>query len=266
MKKYSKLINIKSGFTLIEMAIVLIVIGAITSAIIGGNALIENGKISSDAATLKRYHVIYEQYKDLYRAIPGDHVKAYDYWGTDCATTEAICNGNGDRGIDSTDESFLFFRHLFLAELIEDDLTGVEFDSTEQAVIGTNTPILEQNSLTLYPLKLELIDFMVRGKDFGSTSSKSGNILTMAKVKLNGGVYLPRQPSLTPKIAKKIDEKIDDGKPGTGEVLGGISGNNSSQGCSDNADLILSDLMAAEYRVADTDDTCVIGLVLESPV
>lgn len=62
----------QQGFTLIEMAIVLVIIGLLIGGVLKGQELIENSKTKSVANDMKAVQASYNGYVDRYKAIPGD--------------------------------------------------------------------------------------------------------------------------------------------------------------------------------------------------
>lgn len=66
----------QQGFTLIEMAIVLVIIGLLIGGVLKGQELIENAKIKSVANDMKAVQASYNGYIDRYKAIPGDEAAA----------------------------------------------------------------------------------------------------------------------------------------------------------------------------------------------
>ena len=66
----------QSGFTLVEIAIVLVIIGLLLGGVLKGQELIENSKIKSIASDMKAVQAAYNGYLDRYRALPGDETAA----------------------------------------------------------------------------------------------------------------------------------------------------------------------------------------------
>ena len=62
----------QAGFTLVEIAIVLVIIGLLLGGVLKGQELIENSKIKSVVADMKAIQAAYNGYVDRYKAIPGD--------------------------------------------------------------------------------------------------------------------------------------------------------------------------------------------------
>jgi prepilin-type N-terminal cleavage/methylation domain-containing protein len=62
----------QQGFTLIEMAIVLVIIGLLLGGVLKGQELIENSKIKAVTNDMKAVQAAYNGYIDRFKAIPGD--------------------------------------------------------------------------------------------------------------------------------------------------------------------------------------------------
>lgn len=93
------------GFTLIELAIVLLVIGLIAGAIFKGQDLLESAKIRAVLNDINRFKLAIHTYQETYHTLPGDDSKASTHFGT------SIPNGNGD-GIIKDKEKDYFWQHL----------------------------------------------------------------------------------------------------------------------------------------------------------
>ncbi len=66
----------QAGFTLVEIAIVLVIIGLLLGGVLKGQELIENAKIKGVVGDMKAIQASYNGYLDRYNAIPGDEVAA----------------------------------------------------------------------------------------------------------------------------------------------------------------------------------------------
>lgn len=181
----------QSGFTLIEIAIVLVIIGLLLGGILKGQELITQGRIRNVANDFQSMTAAINLYQDRYRALPGDDPSAATRW---TATGSTTTSGNGDGTIGANtagtpaynsttagDESRLFWQHLRLAGLIG--------GATTTGAIGTANPPNAASGVT-----------GVQNGAFG----------------ISGIVICSN--NLSAKIAQAIDTQFDDGIATTGSV------------------------------------------------
>lgn len=109
------------GFSLIELAIVLVIAGLLLAGVMRGQELIANAKVKSLASDFRNIPTYFYGYQDRFRALPGDDHAASTHLsgGTNAAASQAqngLIQGlwNSDT---ATDESFLLWQHLRLAGL-----------------------------------------------------------------------------------------------------------------------------------------------------
>lgn len=86
----------QTGFTLIEIAIVLVIIGLLLGGVLKGQELITNSKIKRTANDFNGISAGIFSYMDRYNALPGDDPNAAARWGG------AVSSGDGDGLIEST--------------------------------------------------------------------------------------------------------------------------------------------------------------------
>src|SRR5687767_11620175 len=84
----------QNGFTLVEIAIVLVIIGLLLGGILKGQEMITQAKIKNVIADFSGVSAAYYGYQDRYRAIPGDDSGALARWAT-AAPAPVSGNGNG---------------------------------------------------------------------------------------------------------------------------------------------------------------------------
>ncbi|MDD4928608.1 MAG: prepilin-type N-terminal cleavage/methylation domain-containing protein [Gallionella sp.] len=137
MWKYSK--KNQSGFTLVELAIVLVIIGLILAAVLKGQQMIENGKVKNVVNDMKGIVAAYYSYQDRYKAVPGDDAAASSH------ATGAV-NGGGDGAItglfdaavapSATAESNNFWQHTRMTGFLTGIATAAEAKPPTNSVGG----------------------------------------------------------------------------------------------------------------------------------
>ena len=128
------------GFTLVEIAVVLVIIGLLLGGVLKGQELITQAKIRNVAKDFDGLTAAIYSYRDRYRALPGDDAGAVTRWSL---TTE----GNGDGVIGGkynsttdTDES-----RMFWLELRKSGFIGGDTDSPDQPLNAANGKLGVQN-------------------------------------------------------------------------------------------------------------------------
>src|SRR5687767_15863465 len=81
----------EGGFTLVEIAIVLVIIGLLLGGILKGQEMITQAKIKNVIADMSGVSAAMYGYQDRYRALPGDDRAAAARW----TTGVAAANGDG---------------------------------------------------------------------------------------------------------------------------------------------------------------------------
>ena len=112
----------QQGFTLVEIAIVLVIIGLLLGGILKGQEMITQAKIKNVMADFSGISAAYHGYQDRYRALPGDDLGATRWAG---AIAKAVADGGGNGQVSgtyntqcpqvavaATPESCLFWDHL----------------------------------------------------------------------------------------------------------------------------------------------------------
>jgi prepilin-type N-terminal cleavage/methylation domain-containing protein len=137
----------QAGFTLVEIAIVLVIIGLLLGGILKGQEMISQARIKNAINDFNGVTVAITSYQDRYRALPGDDANATTRW-----TTQAPGKGNGDGTIagayNANDtsgtggapadgkESNLFWQHLRIAGFVPGLTTGTGSGTDPQNAVG----------------------------------------------------------------------------------------------------------------------------------
>jgi len=165
----------QSGFTLIEIAIVLVIIGLLLGGILKGQELITSARVRNIIAQLDGTKAAFFGFQDRYRALPGDFTAATTQ------ITGATQNGNGDGQILCT-EAIAVWDHLSHAGFINGTFV---FNAVESAETTPNNP---------FGARLQLINDAVYAD---AAPTVRTNLKTGPQIPVN--------------ILAEIDRKIDDG-------------------------------------------------------
>jgi prepilin-type N-terminal cleavage/methylation domain-containing protein len=181
------------GFTLIEIAIVLVIIGLLLGGVLKGQELITSARVRNLISQQDGVKAAFFGFQDRFRALPGDYT---------AATTNingAGGNGNGNGQIETagavvnaskSQEDILAWDHLSHAGFINGSYTFA-------AAPTDNPPSNPKNPYSIY---LQLVYDAVWGV--------AGN--TIVKHNLKTGSQVPVE------ILAEVDRKIDDGLPYNG--------------------------------------------------
>ncbi|MDP3307940.1 prepilin-type N-terminal cleavage/methylation domain-containing protein [Methylotenera sp.] len=184
----------QAGFTLIELAIVLVIIGLLLGGVLKGQELINSAKVKNMVSDFKNTQVYIYGYQDKYRALPGDDANAVAHLGATAIQAgagagNAVIAGAWNSGVNGTaptDESGIFWQHVRLAGLAPGPTSGTDAN--------------------YYPTNA----------DGGRIGVQSVSDFT-GPAGLNGA-YVICSAAILGRFAKQIDITLDDGETSTGSV------------------------------------------------
>jgi prepilin-type N-terminal cleavage/methylation domain-containing protein len=185
----------QTGFTLIEIAIVLVIIGLLLGGVLKGQELITSARVHNMASMQDGFKVAFFGFQDRFRALPGDYTAAASnipgVATAACGTTTGG-NGNGDGQILG-DEMTLAWEHMSKAGFITGSYTCAAVASISTASTPAN----------IYNGFVQLIYD-------GSYGVGTGTPPSTLRHNIKSGPQIPVA------IIAELDRKIDDGVPGTG--------------------------------------------------
>ncbi|MDR2781703.1 MAG: prepilin-type N-terminal cleavage/methylation domain-containing protein [Holosporaceae bacterium] len=114
----TKFLKTNKGFSLIEVAIAIVVIGLIASFAIKGRELINSAKLRSVADQVNTFRVAIHEFVDRYGELPGDFSAAREM------ISDSLQNGSGNGIISSIEDAKRFWQHLIASGLLSAELVN----------------------------------------------------------------------------------------------------------------------------------------------
>ncbi len=196
----------QAGFTLIEIAIVLVIIGLILGGVLKGQEMITNGKLKSVTKDLDGITTAVNVYVDRYRRTPGDDGPLATLQARGGAWT-AITNAGNNNGVlaitaaqtfTAGGEGVAFWQHLKSSGLITGNVTDVGVAALPRHAFGG-----------------------LIGVTGVGVTGMTGNVVCLSQMPGQG--------------AQAIDTQIDDGVPSSGAVRAtqGAVGANTAPGAAE---------------------------------
>ncbi|TAF40798.1 MAG: type II secretion system protein [Alphaproteobacteria bacterium] len=214
----------EQGFTLIECAIVLAVIGLLAGGVMVGQNMVESARMRAANTEAQLYSHAIGMFHEKYAGLPGDLPNATTFWGDNPALCSdasiadgdlGTCNGNGDMIVQSVNlpnassEQMQMWTQLSRAELIAGRYSGATAATADglgrydTGVAGVNVPRSEAESQA----KWNSASFVAGAPDASLFNRVANFTLTLA-----GADFSVQQMHM-------IDKKLDDGLPATGMIF-----------------------------------------------
>jgi len=179
-----------SGFTLVEVAIVLIIVGLILGGVFKGQSLVDNARVRSISSELTGFRTAWYSFQDRYRSIPGDFPKARTQ------IDSAAVPGDGNGRIDDSTERAGVWQQLSLAGFISGN-----YDGSTSAVGTANDVECAPQTCPQNPFNgFYKITYSAQAAD---AASPAHEIFTGSQIPVN--------------ILSQLDAKMDDGNARSGK-------------------------------------------------
>lgn len=191
----------QQGFTLVEMAIVLVIIGLLLGGILKGQELITSARVRNIADQNSGIQAAYYGFIDRYRQVPGDWGQANAVQSIPGVLTGGNANGRLDAsGGNDWVEALALWEHLSKSGFIQGNYIGgnaqPNADDTDRA---------PRNAFNGFVM-------LYRSSDYYDTAATPTEQLNLV---LGNGVPVD--------VMAELDRKIDDGLPRTGVLRNGVT-------------------------------------------
>jgi prepilin-type N-terminal cleavage/methylation domain-containing protein len=221
-------IKTQKGFTLIEIAIVLVIIGLLLGGVLKGQELINTARVRALNNTVDGITAAWFSFQDRYRAFPGDYLTARAVVNLSDGAGGAVAGGGDGNGlVDSDIERGRVWLHLESAGYITGGYDGAIVADDQYGCSVLTCP----------------------DNGFGSGMNLShGRLIQTATAadahELITGRGIPVQ------VIAELDRKVDDGQPATGLMHLGDAGTGWDATAEGNC------ISGADYDLLDPSDNC----------
>jgi prepilin-type N-terminal cleavage/methylation domain-containing protein len=211
--------NKQPGFTLVEIAIVLVVLGLLLGGILKGQQLINSARVRNLADQSSGIQAAYYGFIDRFRNLPGDMlaltacttigaaVDAFAQCGSPAAAPGGIVGANGGNGkIDTIAEAGSVWAHLSAAEFLNGTFSG-QFGGA----ITPLTALTYPNATTFGAVPANAFQgpIMLAHSNSYQDVSARGTVNRLV-YSFGGNVPVP--------ILRDLDQKLDNGISGSGLI------------------------------------------------
>ncbi len=181
----------ETGFTLVEIAIVLVIIGLLLGGILKGQEMITQAKIKNVVNDFNGITAAVNSYQDRYRALPGDDVNAASRWS-------GAVSGNGDGQFGTPSGTTNAYNSVLAA---------------------TPTAAQETNSFWWHLRLAGFVGGVTTGAGAGNPPANAANgIMGVQTTGLGFTSNIVCSSNLPDKIAIAVDTQMDDGTASSGQV------------------------------------------------
>lgn len=227
-KPFEKLAEIleylRENFTLLEIAMALIVIGLILGSAVLAGDLVHAAKIRAQVEQIKKLEMAFTIFQQKFQEYPGDNSKAsYFFPGT--------INGNGNGYIDTQNAALIRWnsadelRQVFI-QLAKASLMDRPYDGSNE--LGKGIPYTSySNDAGIFIASSRIFDAAIQNEEDKSLARLGNNIIWLAACNHRDKIFndditrwVENCGVFPPNDLRQIDAKIDDGIPINGKLQG----------------------------------------------
>ena len=181
------------GFTLVEIAIVLVIIGLLLGGILRGQELIQGARVLNLIDQQNGVRAAYFGFQDRFRAIPGDLTVTQQ---TQVGGAGVFVAGAGGDGVIQANDSSTAFQNL----------TATGFLSCGVCTVAVAASTAANSPINVYGGVMQLVTDNQLASGVGTTQ-------TAAQTNIKTGNVIPSN------VLGEVDLKMDDGRPQTGNFV-----------------------------------------------
>ena len=236
----------KNAFTLIELAIVLVIIGLLVAGVLAGQDLIKQAHIRKNINELQNINRSWITFKLKYNNVPGDLKNPTMFFPVCDGTRLSLSNnlvGDENGRVDITESNCVWLQlgssGLYLT-------TPGDMYADHDSSNDPDFNIGEASYMSEFPVENSFVAWIFY-MDFLS-GQKNGNYYYLYNIYMGNGI--------TPNDLYSIDKKMDDGKPATGLIIGHYQGPLST--CVDNVHPLDSGMgtTTSDYNISLDEPVC----------
>jgi prepilin-type N-terminal cleavage/methylation domain-containing protein len=242
----------ESGFTLVEIAIVLVIIGLLLGGILKGQQLINSARVRNLADQNSGIQAAYYGFIDRFRTLPGDMTpanactnigQAVDRFAS-CGTPANAPGGDANGRIDTIEEAGSVWAHLSAAGFLNGSFSGQQSGVATLLDAATYQNGVATGSVP--PNAFQGPILLAHTSEYVVQNARS----TVSRLAYSFGGLIPVP------ILRDLDQKLDDGVAGSGVL---VSSADSTDGTPVNADYA----QVTDF-VVGTSDSCLNGVSPET--
>ncbi len=228
--------KMQKGFSLVQLSVAIFMMTVILALLALGHNYVKKTQLYSIIKEQEQVKNAVYEFRKNYGSMPGDYQSADLKWPK-CREyfKESGCNGNGDwivapdHGLEA--EIYKLWIHLFFADLYPMPFLS---DTIQDSVLGINIPA---SKFTPAGITVIFDDQHTNatagdGLDSGGRNLKK-NIIIFGGVQ-SKGFGIANATVFSASQVKKLDEKIDDGNPVSGNVIAVGKAGSGEDDCIDN--------------------------------